>query len=127
MLHCALVGHGPRRTPLQNFLCPVHAQIVVHPAGQNHLLLGRIPHEIVGRALLQLFLTIEDGADREPARKGSTGPRLQAFNGLIGRIKANKIDGKFTPHDDLLEKCGFRDGGRIALPNATVRGPMCPK
>src|ERR1022692_2482236 len=46
--HSDLAGQCRRWSPLQDFFCPVHPQIVVHPTGIDHLHLRRIPKRVVG-------------------------------------------------------------------------------
>jgi len=45
-------------SPLQYFLCPVHAQEAVHLALDNHLPLRCVPKRIVGLGLLELLVGV---------------------------------------------------------------------
>jgi len=57
-----LVRDGTRRTPFQDFLGPVHAHVIVHPAGKDHFLLSGVPKNVVSFCMLQLVLTVKNGA-----------------------------------------------------------------
>ena len=46
-------------TPLQNLLRPVHAHVVVHPAGVDHLHLRCIPQLVVRLGVLELPLRVQ--------------------------------------------------------------------
>ena len=50
-----LVSLRRGRRPLENFLCPVHAQVVVHPAEVEHLRLSGVPKLVVCFGALKLF------------------------------------------------------------------------
>src|SRR5580698_7865217 len=42
------------RRPFENLFGPIHAEIVVHPAGDDHLALGSVPEIVGGLAALEL-------------------------------------------------------------------------
>ena len=51
-----LVRYGWRWRPFENFLSPVHAQVVVHPAGVDHLHLSGVPERVVSLGVFELPL-----------------------------------------------------------------------
>src|ERR1035437_2464621 len=57
---CSVECSGRVRRPLESLFRPVHAQVVVHPAGRNHLLLSCVPKLVVGFAALQLLEAVAE-------------------------------------------------------------------
>ncbi len=109
----------------------------MHPARQYHLLLGSIPQRIVGQALFQLFLAVNDGSPiARMLGQGAPRPGLQTFHGVIVWIEAHEIDGQLTPHNHLFEKCFLGPGRRVAelhgarnrertdVPEVEIRGKL---
>ena len=95
-----LVAEGDRGRPLQNLLGPVHAHVVVHPPGLDHLALGCVPQLVVGLGALQLLERIEPRT-RVPGvgQQRLLRPRLGTLPAIVVGIVAHEEYGKLAPAD----------------------------
>ena len=94
-----------RRTPLENFLGPIHAQVAMHPAGQHHLFLRRVPERVMGFGIFQLRFAVNISPlilGMNPQR--SVGPRLARIEAVVAAIVTDEIDRQLATHDELFEK-----------------------
>ena len=103
---------------IPEFFRPVHAQVAVHPAGQHHLFLRRVPERIVGFRVLELFFVVDLFPwITEMQTQASVGPRFARVEAAIARIIPDKIHRELASNDQLFEKCFLIRRGRIGVFN----------
>src|ERR1017187_7425309 len=101
---CPVECSGRVRRPLENLFRPVHAQVVVHPAGRNHLLLSCVPKLVVGLAALQLLEAVAVRAWVAGVfDQCLAGPRCGALPVVVVWLVAHEEHCKLTPADELLK------------------------
>ena len=83
----------------------VHPHVTVHPSRADHLLLCRIPENIVSLGVHKLLFRVVVRA-RVPSVLPYRATRawLDAREHLEARIVADEIDGRLAPNDQLFEK-----------------------
>ena len=97
----------------------------MHPSGERHLFLCRIPQRIVRFGILKLLLCIQD-RPAIPAVLGerSRRPGLHCVNRVIEGIKPHEVHREFAAYDHLLQKCLLclcRRGGTLHRERNRVR------
>ena len=117
--------------PFEDFLRPVHPQIIVHPARENHLFLRGVPERVVGLGGFELARRVED----RPRVAGVLGqclpcPLRAAGEPVVVGVACHEVDRQLAADDQLFEvgvdalSRGVAARGR---PVAIVSGLMWPK
>ena len=110
----ALLG---RRRPLQHFLSPIHAHVVVHVPGQQHLPHRRVPVRVVGVGAGELVEAVDMLAAVLPvsgeclARPFAADNRTDRNLGVVW----TKFIGELAPDDQLLQIGGTVFGSPLRL------------
>src|SRR6202795_3500493 len=105
-----------RSGPLQNFLSPVHAHVVVHPSGRDHLHLGGVPERVVGLGILKLRFGVENRPMvASMLAEGTMCPWLRTFKVVVVWIEMHEVHRKLAPGDDLVQECVFDALGRFGV------------
>src|SRR6202789_3984783 len=102
--------------PLEDFLGPVHAHAVVHPAVVDHLELRGVPEIVVRAALLHFFEGVERGARvTGMLAEGFGGPVGGAVKGIVIGNEFDEVYGELAPADELAEEDFTGSSGGFAL------------
>ena len=119
--------HGFQRVlgrggPLQNFLAPQHAQIVVHAAVFAQLILGGVPQPVVGGAGGELVQRIDPlAAVAGVFGQRGLGPGGQRFVAVVVGAVGGEVVADLAPGDELIEK-GFGVIARVPPALAAAGG-----